>query len=629
MGLSGMATSPPGGADSVSPLDEEQVRLVRAAGEWASQDVDPETRAEARRLVARAREGSADAIAELEDAFGGRLAFGTAGLRGRLGAGPRRMNRVVVSQTSAGFATYLLDRASRGGTDTPPSIVIGYDGRVNSDVFARDTAEVMAGAGVRVFLLPEPGPTPLTAFAVRHLGVSAGVMITASHNPPRDNGYKVYLGDADAGSQIVPPVDAEIAARIESVAATPVARIPRSTDYTVLGPGVTNAYVAETSAAVLAGLPQPPDAPGTARGADTDLSIAYTAMHGVGSEIARRVFVATGLPRVTPVPQQDRPDSGFPTVSFPNPEEPGALDLAFRTAREVEADLVVAHDPDADRLAIALPHPDESSGYRRLTGNELGLLLGWRAAEREHAAAPLAGRAPSGALACTIVSSPALRAVAREYGLGYAETLSGFKWVSRVPGLIFGFEEALGYLTHPDTVRDKDGISASADAIAMVRELAAEGRTVWDLLDEASERFGHFASAQVTLRLESMAAASALTARVREDPPRELGDVPVASAQDLLQPGLSEVPADVLRYDLEDGSRVMIRPSGTEPKLKVYLDTFCDEGSAKKRRRAAEQALGALEAAVREYLDGLQRASGARASEAAGDPETVKEPARS
>lgn len=582
--------------------------VIARAKTWAAQDIDYETRSEARWLIRRAEAGDAEAAAELADAFDGRLAFGTAGLRGRLGAGPRRMNRVVVSQTSAGFAAFLRTR-------TPsPSVVIGYDGRVNSDVFARDAAEVLAGAGVRVYLLPEPGPTPLTAFAVRHLDVSAGVMITASHNPPRDNGYKVYLGDADEGSQIVPPHDAEIAACIEAAAARPVAQLPRSTDYVRVGPGVANAYVSETAAAVLAGLPQRPESPGVAIGADQELKVVYTAMHGVGSEIARRVFISVGLPAVTRVREQDAPDGAFPTVSFPNPEEPGALDLAFQTARRCDADLIVAHDPDADRLAIAAPHPAERRGYRRLTGNQLGLLLGWRAAERERVRAKRAGTRPSGALACTIVSSPALGAVAREYGLDYAETLSGFKWVSRVPNLLFGFEEALGYLTHPSIVRDKDGISASADAIAMARELAAEGRTIWDLLDEASERFGHFASGQITVRLDSMRAASDLAARVRRHPPEAFGAVRVAHATDLLEPGHSEVPADVLRYDLADGSRVMIRPSGTEPKLKVYLDTFSDEGAAAERRRTAERALTALERSVRGYLDRLR----ATAAEPAG-----------
>jgi phosphomannomutase len=513
------------------------------------------------------------------------------------------MNRVVVSQTSAGFAAYLLDRAARGESSNPPSIVIGYDGRVNSDVFARDAAEVFAGAGIRVTLLPEAGPTPLTAFAVRHLEASAGVMITASHNPPQDNGYKVYLGDADNGSQIVPPTDGEIAAHIDRVAQLPVAELPRSQRYTIAGPEIAEAYVNETANALLAAFGE---AAGSASTTDTQLTIVYTAMHGVGSTIAQRVFETAGLPTVIPVPEQDHPDGAFPTVTFPNPEEPGALDLAFRTAREVNAELVVAHDPDADRLAIALPHPDEAEGYRRLTGNEMGLLLGWRAAERERVRAAREHRSPRGALACTIVSSPALSAIANDYGLDYAETLSGFKWVSRVPGLLFGFEEALGYLTHPEIVRDKDGISACADAIAMARECAAAGRTVWDLLDDASMRFGHFASGQVTLRLCSMAAATSLSERVRQDPPLNFAGVAVARARDLLTPGAAEVPANVLRYDLADGSRVMIRPSGTEPKLKVYIDTFCGEGSLVERRAAAEDALVRIEAAVREHLAAAQ-----------------------
>ena len=586
--------------------DAQLAIRISEANAWVAQDIDPQTRADAKRLIAEASAGDQAAIAELASSFGGRLAFGTAGLRGRLGAGPLRMNRVVVSQTSAGFAAFLLERARGGDT---PSVVIGYDGRENSAVFARDAAEVMAGAGVRVFLFPEMGPTPLTAFAVRHLDVSAGVMITASHNPPRDNGYKVYLGDADAGSQIAPPTDAAIAEQIDLVAQRRVSEIPRSTDYSVLGPGVAAAYVAETAAAVLAGLPQEQANPGVAIGNGTPLTIAYTAMHGVGSDLARRVFLSAGLPSVVSVPLQDRPDPAFPTVSFPNPEEPGALDLAYATARNIAADLVVAHDPDADRLAIALPHPDADGGYRRLTGNELGLLLGWRAAEREAARAAVAGEKPRGALACTIVSSPALRAVAEEYGLDYAETLSGFKWVSRVPGLVFGFEEALGYLTHPRIVRDKDGISASADAIAMVRELASQGRTVWDRLDEAGERFGHFASGQIIIRPGTMEAASELASQIRRDPPKRFGDVRVRRASDLLRPGLAEVPADVLRYDLADGSRIMIRPSGTEPKLKVYLDTFANEGSAAQRRADAERALVELENAVRDYLDGLQQGS--------------------
>lgn len=602
---------------------ELEQRMAEAEA-WAAADIDPATRHQARSLVARAREGQDSALTELNDAFTGRLAFGTAGLRGKIGAGPNRMNRVVVSQTSAGFAAFLLERAAK--TDAlageAPSVVIGYDGRTGSAVFARDAAEVMAGAGLRVYLLPEPGPTPLTAFAVRHLQVSAGVMITASHNPPADNGYKVYLGGSDEGAQVAPPVDAEIAAHIERASQIAPSSIARSYDIVKLGAGVADAYVAETASAVLRGLPQDPKRPGRARGDDTDLKVVYTAMHGVGSATARRVFLSAGLPSVTVVAEQDEPDPLFPSLEFPNPEEPGALDLAFRTAGDMNADLVVANDPDADRVAIAVKAPARVSQssvrayrqrprfaanqYRRLTGNELGLLLGWRAAEREMAEAKLHGRAPRGTLACTNVSSPALRAVAEAYGLDYAETLSGFKWVARVPRLLFGFEEAIGYLTHASHIRDKDGISAAADAIAMVRELHAEGRTVWDLLDDASELFGHFASSQVTLRFESMAEATALAAKVREMQPTEFGGTKVTRVRDLLIPGEAAAPANVLRYDLEGGSRVMIRPSGTEPKLKVYLDTFSDEGDAAARKQRAEAALTRLESAVRGYVDGLR-----------------------
>ena len=565
--------------------------------DWIAADPDAETRAEAETLIASALSGDEQAETALRGAFAGRLAFGTAGLRAELGAGPARMNRVVVSQTSAGFADYLLQRAANGETASPPTVVIGYDGRINSDVFARDAAEVLAGAGLQVTLLPEALPTPVTAFAVRHLNASAGVMVTASHNPPRDNGYKVYLGDADGGSQIIPPSDGDIAARIELAAARPFAELARSSDYAVAGDEVRSAYVEHVAKAVRDGLaggrPAEPRAP---------LRIAYTAMHGVGSDVAQQVFAAIGLPEVAPTPEQDRPDGRFPTVAFPNPEEPGALDLAFRTAREIDADLVVAHDPDADRLAIALPDPGAEGGYRRLTGNELGLLLGWRAAERERVRAEAAGEPPRGALACTNVSSPALRAVAEAYGLDYAETLSGFKWVSRVPGLIFGFEEAIGYLTHPHVVRDKDGILASADAIAMALECKAEGRTLRQLLDDASMRFGCFASSQVVVRLGGMTEAALLAEWVRANPPAELGGVAVSGVRDLLTPGLSAVPANVLSYDLADGSRVMIRPSGTEPKLKVYIDTFSDAGPLDERRTAAEQALGVLEEALRDYL---------------------------
>lgn len=554
------------------------------AEDWAAQDPDPETRAETRALLARVDAGEAGAAAELRERYTGRLAFGTAGLRGELGAGPQRMNRVLVGQTSAGFAAFLNARA--GGA--VPSIVIGYDARVNSDVFARDTAELMAGAGLDVTLLPGPLPTPVTAFAVRRLGADAGVMVTASHNPPRDNGYKVYLGGEDEGAQIAPPVDAEIAAHIALIAAErSLLDLPRSADYAIAGPELLDAYVEATAASVAA--PAAAAGPGALAAAGAPLRITYTAMHGVGSATARRVFAAAGLPAVTVVPEQDEPDGAFPTVAFPNPEEPGALDLAFRTARESGADLIIAHDPDADRLAIALPDADAPAGYRALTGNQLGLILGWRAAELHRAAGNTAG-----ALACTIVSSPALSRVAEAYGLDYAETLSGFKWVSRVPGLVFGFEEALGYLVNPALVRDKDGISASAMLIELAGELRAEGLTLWDQLDRAAERFGAFESGQLTLRLGNVAEVEAVAERIRQDPPSELAGRAVTAVTDLLEPGRAAVPANVLRYDLADGSRVMIRPSGTEPKLKVYLDCHSDAGTVPERRAAAGAALAEL-----------------------------------
>ena len=576
--------------------DVDLTDLVGQVSAWIAHDPDPATRAEAEGLLARALASDHDAAAHLADAFGGRLAFGTAGLRAELGAGPQRMNRVVVAQTSAGFAEFLWQRARAGATTTPPTVVIGYDARVNSDIFARDAAEIMAGAGLVATLLPGPLPTPVTAFAVRHLGASAGVMITASHNPPRDNGYKVYLGDADDGAQIAPPTDAAIAACIDAAATGPVSELPRRPDAVLHAGGeIVEAYVAEAAGALGSEVSRDAAAAPGPR-------VVYTAMHGVGSAVAQRVFRAAGLPEVVPVASQDAPDGSFPTVSFPNPEEDGALDLAIATAREHGADLILANDPDADRLAIAAPHPDEPSGYRRLTGNQLGLLLGWRAAERAARTAVRDGRPLRGTLANTIVSSPALGAVADAYGLEHVETLSGFKWVARVPNLIFGFEEALGYLTHPTIVHDKDGITAAADALAMARELHAAGRTVWELLDEASARFGYFASAQIVVRFSAAAEAASAAARIRENPPTAFGGVQVRRVRDFLDPGHAVVPADVLAFDLEDGSRLMIRPSGTEPKLKAYLDANCRTGTIAERRAAAETAVGRLASALHTAL---------------------------
>ncbi|GAA2956555.1 phospho-sugar mutase [Microbacterium schleiferi] len=539
--------------------------VIDTARTWLEQDPDPVTREELGALLEAADAGDAGALDDLDDRFGTRLAFGTAGLRGALGAGSNRMNRVLVAQAAAGLAAYLRERA---GTDASPRVVIGYDGRRNSDVFARDSAEIFAGAGFDAVLLPRLLPTPVLAFAVRHLNAAAGVMVTASHNPPDDNGYKVYLGGTDAGSQIVSPADAEIAAHIDAVAAGDIRDLPRSSGYEIAPESVVEAYVQATAAVAPAG----PGAEG--------MRWVYTAMHGVGWETLARILDAAGYPAPTPVAAQIEPDGRFPTVSFPNPEEPGAMDLAFETAREVGAEFILANDPDADRLAVAIPDPAAPEGWRRLTGNQIGLLLGWRAARTADAA--------SGAtLACSLVSSPGLAAVAEHYGLGFAATLTGFKWISRAPGMIYGFEEALGYLVNPETVRDKDGISAAVAMLGMIAEARASSRTVADLLTEFDETFGAYVSDQISLRVSDLSLIGRMMSALRATPPATVGGISVARIDDLLHGVDGLPPGDVLRLWLEDGSRIIIRPSGTEPKLKVYLDVRAETADAASERLAA------------------------------------------
>ena len=549
--------------------------LLDVAAAWRDQDPDDETRAELDGLIADAGAGDDDAVAQLHDRFDTRLEFGTAGLRGRIEAGSNRMNRVLVAQAAAGLAAFLLAREEH------PSIVIGYDGRKNSKVFATDTAELMAGVGVRAILLPRELPTPVLAFAVRHLGVSAGVMVTASHNPPQDNGYKVYLGGDDDGSQIVPPSDGEIAAEILRVAATAnVLELPRSPIYDTAGEEVLDEYVRRT-AALASGTPV--------------LRYVYTAMHGVGWETAHRVFREAGFAEPIVVRQQIGPDAAFPTVSFPNPEEPGAMDLAFALGTAENADLVIANDPDADRLAIGVP---SATGWERLSGNEVGALLGWRAAERL-AATDGPG---AGVLAASIVSSPALSAVAQHYGLTYADTLTGFKWVSRVPDLSFGYEEALGYLVDPAKIRDKDGISAAVDFLALATELRAAGSSLHEHRLAFADTFGGFASGQVSIRVSDLGQIHQIMQRLRADLPETIGETAVSRVDDFAD-GFEQFPAgDILRFWLADGSRVIVRPSGTEPKVKVYLDASSTEGTADARLASAQAKVVALEAAMRALL---------------------------
>jgi phosphomannomutase len=561
--------------------------LIAQAVAWSAQDPDAETRAELDALIAGASSGDQGAVAELHSRFDHRLEFGTAGLRGRIEAGPGRMNRVLVSQAATGLAAYLLEKSGlleKHENDEAPSVVIGYDGRKNSRVFAEDTAELMAGAGVRAILLPRLLPTPVLAFAVRHLDTSAGVMVTASHNPPQDNGYKVYLGESDQGSQIVSPADAEIAAHILRVATeSSVTGLPRG-EYEIADEEVVDEYVRLTA--------------GLASHRSAELRFVYTAMHGVGWETAQRVFEAAGFGEPIVVTEQIEPDAAFPTVAFPNPEEPGAMDLAFAKAAEASADFVIANDPDADRLAVAIPvgPADDVRSWRRLSGNEVGYLLGWRIAAR------LARSGREGTLAASIVSTPALGAIARHYRLDYVDTLTGFKWVSRAPGLAYGFEEALGYLVDPEKIRDKDGISAAVEFLSLMTELKSEGKTLLDHEAEFAEKFGAYASSQISIRVTELSEISRIMNNLRQKLPDAIGTVRVDRIDDFSDGFEQFPPGDILRIWLVDGSRVILRPSGTEPKLKVYIDTSSTDGTAAERRTAADRAVAELDAAMRELL---------------------------
>ncbi|MFJ6794727.1 phospho-sugar mutase [Streptomyces sp. NPDC091268] len=507
--------------------------LITRARAWLAEDPDPQTADELAALIA------AGDTAELADRFSGTLQFGTAGLRGELGAGPMRMNRAVVIRAAAGLAEYLKAQGHAEGL-----VVVGYDARYKSADFARDTAAVMTGAGLRAAVLPRPLPTPVLAYAIRHLGAVAGVEVTASHNPPRDNGYKVYLGD---GSQIVSPADAEIAARIGSVGA--LAQVPRPADgWLQLDEEVLEAYLTRTDAVLT---------PGSPRGVRT----VYTAMHGVGKDVVMAAFARAGFPEPVLVAEQAEPDPAFPTVAFPNPEEPGAMDLAFAKAAEVRPDIVLANDPDADRCAVAVP---DGGGWRMLRGDEVGALL----------AAHLVRKGVQGVFAESIVSSSLLGRIAEAAGLGYEETLTGFKWISRVEGLRYGYEEALGYCVDPEGVRDKDGITAALLVSELASELKEQGRTLTDLLDDLALAHGLHATDQLSVRVSDLSVIASAMAALRAAPPTSLGGLRVVSAQDLGRGTESLPPTDGLRYylDGEYQARVIVRPSGTEPKLKCYLE---------------------------------------------------------
>lgn len=503
--------------------------LLRTAQTWAADDPHEGDRAEIEALV---RAGDVD---ELIRRFAGPLTFGTAGLRGPLRAGPAGMNAAVVTRAAAGLARHLADSGHAGG-----GVVIGFDARRRSDEFARVSAAVLAGAGFAVQVLPRPLPTPVLSFAVRHLGCAAGVMVTASHNPPDDNGYKVYLGD---GAQLVPPADRQIEAAIAAVG--PAREVPLSDEWLTLGDDVQADYVAAVVAAL-----EPDRVP------DRDgLVVAYTAMHGVGAETTRAVFAAAGLAAPVGVPEQDSPDPRFPTVAFPNPEEPGATDLLKALATRTGADVAIAQDPDADRCAVVC-------GGRQLTGDEVGALLAdW-----------LLRRGMRGTYASSLVSGSLMHVIAAAAGQPSAETPTGFKWIIRAGSdaapLVFGYEEALGYAVTPSVARDKDGISASLAVALLAAELKADGRTLTDRLDELAGEHGLFVTGQLSVRVEDLTLISGAMTRLRVQPPSTLLGRPVA-VTDLAH---QEPSVDAVRL-LGDGVRVIVRPSGTEPKLKAYLET--------------------------------------------------------
>ncbi|SNS25171.1 phosphomannomutase [Actinomadura meyerae] len=531
--------------------------LRARAKEWLTQDPDPETRAELREILDRGDD------AALASRFGSRLEFGTAGLRGELGAGPNRMNRVTVMRAAAGLAACL-----------PPGgrVIIGFDARHGSRRFADDTAAVLSGAGLRPEVFAEPVPTPVLAHFTRSFDdIVAGVMVTASHNPPRDNGYKVYWSD---GAQIVPPRDSEISAAIDAVGR--VDELPLGSGWPVHAD--TALYLDAVSSLRL--------------GDDRDISIVYTPLHGVGRDVLLAAFDRAGFPAPAVVPEQAEPDPDFPTVAFPNPEEPGALDLALALAEARDADLVIANDPDADRCAVAVPSP---SGWRTLTGDEVGGLLA------EHVLRHTAG--DDRLVVTTIVSSSLLRSVAAAHGVRFAESLTGFKWIMKAGGsgpdgrpgrLVFGYEEALGYSVGDDRgvlVSDKDGIGAALAVAALAAAAKRDGRTLLDLLDDQAREYGLHATSQLSIRVDDLSLITAVMARLRTAPPAELAGRPVESFDDLARPTDGLPPTDGLRFRLSGGARVVVRPSGTEPKLKCYLEVVLpveDDVAATRARADAE-----------------------------------------
>jgi phosphomannomutase len=511
--------------------------LIEEVKAWIADDPDPVTAAHLQSLLDSGDE------AALKPLFNGFLQFGTAGLRGPIGAGPSCMNRAVVGRAAAGIAAYMAKRGMK-------SVVIGRDARYGSEDYTQESAEILSGAGMDVYILPRPLPTPVLAFATAHLKCDVGIMVTASHNPPQDNGYKVYIGPTADGinyatSQIINPTDGYIANEIDAV--TSLKALPRGNKWTVLGEDVITEYIQRTIKLA----PRP-----------GDIKIVYTAMHGVGTETVQRVFNHAGFATLILVDEQCTPDPDFPTVAFPNPEEPGAIDLALAKARDFGADLVIANDPDADRCAAAINDP--KVGWRMLRGDELGVIFGeWIA--RTH---------PIGTMGNSIVSSSALRKIAAHYNVDFQEVLTGFKWLAKIEDLAFGYEEAIGYAVDSETVNDKDGVSAALFLAQIAMDLKRDGLTLADLLDEVWARHGFHGTEQISIRVSDMGAITRLLATLRSNPPREIAGRAVEAIDDLAAPTDGLPPTDGLRIWLAGGIRAIIRPSGTEAKMKCYIEVI-------------------------------------------------------
>lgn len=521
--------------------------------EWIKNDPDKNTANQLNKWLA---EGNTK---ELKRCFSGFLQFGTAGLRGPIGPGPSCMNRAVVSRTASGIVAFMKK-------NNLTSVVIGKDARHGSDEFAQDSAEIFTGAGIKTYVLPRALPTPVLAFAVNKLKVDVGIMVTASHNPAADNGYKVYLGNTldgvkYRGSQIIAPVDLAISHEIAKADLSPI----RSQAFEIVNESVIDDYVSSVSNLVTS---------------ENSLRIVYTALHGVGKEVFLKVFEKVKFESPVLVAEQVEPDPDFPTTPFPNPEEVGAIDLAIKYAKESNADLVIANDPDADRCAVAVNDP--LSGWRMLRGDEVGVIVGNYLVKNNSSV--------NKAVANSLVSSSLLGKIAKKNGVGFHETLTGFKWISKIENLLFGYEEAIGYCVDPNVVNDKDGISAALIIIKLANELKKDGITLLDYLNSIGEEYGFHETEQISIRFSDLSQIDNLLSKVIKHPPIEILGSKLLQSEDLS--ALKGMPTPGVRLWYENQTRVIIRPSGTEPKIKCYIEVVSNtKNEAKSKVSQIKEAL--------------------------------------